>query len=421
MNTRWQRFFAPEMLFLACTGAALFPYLLWYFGEKLPVVDHLELTYIPVLVWGSGLLSLVVGARIARLTVLSGGHFRISQHSVPAVLVLSIIVVAILVQVYYAVQDVYGVLPLVEYLSNASGVDVGIVNDQQQYSGAGQLGFLTACLFATNALFLVGIFEWVTWRRGSRVLLAILFVVTCLAHLVNAKRGGLYSTLIFLLAGLSIYFGDPVAAVSAMLPRSRALVAKTFLGVLMLLLVLAFGYFGSIRTRGRIEASPQEIISYLQYPLINFETQCAAAGFGPGESKLLGPLRYLTLFKYTEATDAFVATVPRTVRDSPNGIYELIHWCWGLPGVIGFSFLLGFISRWLYDRAQRSLTCLLAYCFLANALLMAHTANQVLILAYVPVPILFVFLLKLLVFTDKIGPRSPIATPPDTLLVTVPQ
>ncbi len=399
MNTRWRRLFAPEVIFAASTAAALSPYLLWYLGFKLPIVERLDLTYTPALIWGCGLLSFLAGARLARKKSRSNTIFRLGRENIPVTFLLSFGVAVVLVQVYFVIQDVYGVLPLLDYLSSAGGIDVGIANDRQQYSASGQLGLLTTSLYALNALFLVSILQRVTWGRGSRVVLALAFLPTAFAHLINAKRGGLYSALFYLLIGLGIYFGDPVRALSVLVPlRSRAL-TRSCLIALAIALVFAFGYIASIRTLGRIEASTGEIIAYLQYPLINFEAQCRAAGFGPGDFNLLGPLRFLTPYK-GELAQSFAVTNPRLILDSPSGIYEYIHWCWGIIGVIAYSLVLGFVARWLYDRTLQSLACLLSYCYFAVALAMAHTTNQVLILAYIPVPLVFVWILRLLVSTE---------------------
>jgi oligosaccharide repeat unit polymerase len=399
VNTRWRRLFAPEVIFAASTAAALSPYLLWYLGFKLPIVERLDLTYTPALIWGCGLLSFLAGARLARKKSRSNTIFRLGRENIPVTFLLSFGVAVVLVQVYFVIQDVYGVLPLLDYLSSAGGIDVGIANDRQQYSASGQLGLLTTSLYALNALFLVSILQRVTWGRGSRVVLALAFLPTAFAHLINAKRGGLYSALFYLLIGLGIYFGDPVRALSVLVPlRSRAL-TRSCLIALAIALVFAFGYIASIRTLGRIEASTGEIIAYLQYPLINFEAQCRAAGFGPGDFNLLGPLRFLTPYK-GELAQSFAVTNPRLILDSPSGIYEYIHWCWGIIGVIAYSLVLGFVARWLYDRTLQSLACLLSYCYFAVALAMAHTTNQVLILAYIPVPLVFVWILRLLVSTE---------------------
>jgi oligosaccharide repeat unit polymerase len=217
-----------------------------------------------------------------------------------------------------------------------------------------------------------------------------------------------------LIIGISIYFGEPIEALSALLPRRSRIFTKGALLLLLALLLFAFGYIASIRTRGRVEAGTGEILAYLQYPLMNFEAQCKAAGFGPGEFKLLGPLRYLAPYKSVEVSDTLFVTTPRLVRDSPSGLYEYIHWCWGLPGVFAFSLVLGFISRWLYDRALTSLTCLLSYCYLAVSLTFAHTSNQLLILAYVPVPLIFGCLMNLFISTERIrllrvSPKQPAA------------
>jgi hypothetical protein len=406
MNTLWRRLFAPEVIFGVSAAAALSPYLLWYAGYRPVIVQRFDLTYIPVLVWGCGLLSFLVGARLARKRIEGNTIFRLRQQNVPMALLLSLGVLVVVVQVYFAIRDVYGVLPLLDYLSSNGGIDVWMANDRQQYSASGQLGLLTASLYALNSLFLVAILQRVTWGRGSRVALGLLFLATAFAHLINAKRGGIYSTLLYLLVGLGVYFGDPVRAVSALLPRRSRILTTSCLIALPITLVFAFGYIASIRTRGRVEPGTGEIIAYLQYPLINFEAQCRAAGLGPGDFKLLAPFRFLTPFKYAELTDTFVAVTPRVVLDSPSGLYEHIHWCWGIYGVIAYSLVLGYVSRWLYDRTLQSLTCLLSYCYFAVALALAHTANQFLILAYVPFPLVLVFVLKGVVFTESLRPRA---------------
>ncbi len=402
----WRRVFAPEVIFGFSAAAALFPYVLWRFGYGMPAAEHIELTYIPVVVWACGFVSFLVGARLAPGRLDEETTFRLSQENMPMALLLSFASAIALAQVYLAIQDVYGVLPLLDYLSSSGNFDVVMANDQQQYSGSGQLGMLTASLYALNSIFLVAILQRVTWRRGSRVVLAALFLVVGFAHLINAKRGGLYSTIFYLLVGLSIYFGDPVRGVAALLPGRSRIVTKGVLVAVPVGLIFAFGYIASIRTRGRVEDGTGEILSYLQLPLINFETQCRAAGLGPGDFRLLGPFRFLAPYKYMELDDSFAVTAPRAIRDSPAGMYEEIHWCWGMPGVIGYSLLLGLVSRWLYNRSLRSLTCLLSYCYLAVALALAHTANQVLILAYVPVPLVCTCLLKAVVFTEPVRPAS---------------
>ena len=400
MNTFWRRLFAPEVIFAASAVAALSPYVLWYWGYRLPVVEHLELTYIPAILWGCGLLSFLVGCRLARRTSVNFSPFVLRQKNIPVTLLLCFGVTLVLVQVYLAIEDVYGVFPLMDYLSGAGNLEVGMANDQQQYSASGQLGLLTASLYALNSLFLVFIIKLITQGRGSRIVLVFALLATVCAHLINAKRGGLYSALFYLLVGLSLYYGDPVRALATLVPGRSRIVSKTLLLGLAVALVFAFGYIASIRTRGRVAGGTGQIIAYLEYPLANMEAQCIAAGFGPGEFRILSPFRYLTPYKSGELTEALAVTNPRLVRDSPSGIYEYIHWCWGIPGVICFSMVLGFISRWLYERTLQSLTCLLSYCYFAVALAFAHTVNQFFIHVYIPVPLLFVCALKFLLSTE---------------------
>ncbi len=407
MNTFWRKLFAPEVIFTASAMAALSPYVFWHFGYKPRLGASLEPTYIPALLWSCGLLSFLAGCRLVRKKRGDRIRFRLSQRNIPMTLLLGAGLAAVLIQVYFAVQEVYGAVPLFDYLSTNGGVEVGTANEQQRYSGFGQLGLLTASLYALNALFLLLILQWLTWRRGSRILIALSILAIAFAHLLNAKRQGLYSALFYLLVGLSIYFGDPIRPFSALLHlRGARMVTKLVLFSAGTALIIAFGYIASIRTRGRVEASTEEIVTYLQYPLLNFEAQCVAAGLGPGDYKLWGPLRNLTPYKFGELTDAFSSSTPKLVSSAPAGIYESIHWCWGITGVILYSFGLGLGARWLYDRSLSSLTCLLSYCYSAVALAMAHSNNQVLILSYIPVPLFFVLVLRLTISTERGTLRS---------------
>src|SRR5258708_31518406 len=112
------------------------------------------------------------------------------------------------------------------------------------------MGLLPAPLYVLSAVCLLALLEWVTWRRGSRLFILFAFVASTVAHLINAKRGGIYSALFYLLVGLSIYYGDPVRALAAMVPGRSRILTKASLIVLAITLVFAFGYLASIRTRG---------------------------------------------------------------------------------------------------------------------------------------------------------------------------
>ncbi len=420
-NHRWRHIFAPEIIFCASAAAALSPYLLWTLGAKPPVVQRMNLTYLPALVWGCGLLSFLVGARLAHRFRRPKGSFQLCQRNLPVTFLLYLGIAVVFVQVYFAAIDVYGTVPLLDYLSSDGGADVGTANAQQQYSGFGQLGLFTASLYAINPLLLLAVIQWVTWRRGARILIGVALLLVSFAHLLNAKRQGLYSALFYLLVGLSVYFGDPTRAFSALLPWRRSpILTRLCLASVFAALVFAFGYLASIRTQGRVAASTEEVITYLQYPLVNFEAQCAAAGVGPGEFKLLGPLRNLVPYKYGEVAESFAVTVPRVILSSPSGIYEYIQWCWGITGIVLYSFLLGLIARWLFDRAVASLACLLSYCYVAVALAMAHSNNQTLILSYGPIPLLFVLLVRPLILTERLRQSAGRFTAPQTRRIAVP-
>src|SRR5579872_2834920 len=123
MNTFWRKLFAPEIIFATSAAAALSPYVFWHFGYKPRLAVGLEPTYLPAFLWTCGLLSFLAGCRLVRKKRGDRIRFRLCQHNIPITFLLGAGLVAVLIQVYFAVQDVYGTVPLFDYLSTNGGVE----------------------------------------------------------------------------------------------------------------------------------------------------------------------------------------------------------------------------------------------------------------------------------------------------------
>jgi hypothetical protein len=150
--------------------------------------------------------------------------------------------------------------------------------------------------------------------------------------------------------------------------------------------VYSFGYIALMRNQGEFDRDGlAELTAYQEYPLLNLEAQCRDAGFGPYQFNFFFPFQRLVPYKLMHAIDLTQMDPPvRMEPTAPGGFYEDIQWSLGPIGVIGFSFATGMLGMYFYSRALDSPPHLLIYCQMAYNLLVSHSFNQFLILAYFP-------------------------------------
>jgi oligosaccharide repeat unit polymerase len=151
-------------------------------------------------------------------------------------------------------------------------------------------------------------------------------------------------------------------------------------------IVYSFGYIALIRNQGEFDRDGfAELTAYQEYPLLNLESQCRDAGFGPYQFNFFYPFQRLVPYKLMHLVDLTQLDPPVRVEPSaPAGFYEDIQWSLGPLGVIGFSFVTGMLGTYFYSRALDSPPHLLIYCQMAYNLFVSHSFNEFLILAYFP-------------------------------------
>jgi len=393
------------VLFLLGSLQALLPYLLWWIKGPNPLYAY-SISYVPVIVWSLGYLAFWIGCEcIGSRTQVQGNR---SISIIPKRLNTAVIVALgiCILQLYFYIR-LLGNIPLFAFMGE--GTSIWEVNDLERNSMSGQGGLLVASLFTLNGLILLMIIQRCKQPRSlSLVLLWIAILVEIWGSSFAGRRQGLFITLSFLAVGLSIYYKRPVqAAIRALgLPDSH-LLRTTAVPLLAGLLILTFGIIGSVR----IGESPKEnewycadqLIKYMELPLINMEAQCAEAGVGPYQFQLYGATKWFLPSKYVESIDDEIAPF-KPEPTASGGFYGELHWCFGLVGVVGFALIVGALCRFLYNRSLTSHFCLLAYCQICWTLIAAHTYNHFLRSVFIPVPVL-IFLVISRICTTRLKPQ----------------
>jgi oligosaccharide repeat unit polymerase len=392
----WRQLFRPELLFAVAVLQALGPYLMWANGLGVANAQHdFHLNYIPLLIWFIGYVSFLAGSLLASGRAPSVAQYTLRGSEVRIQWITAAVVVLLILQLLWLVK-LYGTLPLFSYMRQDHQIDITKAVQLQDTFAVGQVGAMYLTLFLLNALLLIQFIINLETGKKAWVLIVISLCVMLVANLSNGKRQGLFRAMVFICCGLSIYSNHLVEAVGKVLPIPRnRFIAGSFMASIVVAFVALTGYIAFARNQGHFQRDTiTEIVAYQEFPLINFEEQCAQAGFGPYHYDLLYSFQRWIPYKLIEATGIAKMEHPmHPIPSSPAGLYEDIQWSLGLPGVIAFSFLIGAAMQWLYQSALKHLVCMLIYCQCAFALLVAHSFNEFLILNYDPAPYVCFYIL----------------------------
>jgi oligosaccharide repeat unit polymerase len=388
----WKIFFKPEILFLIGTLQALSPYIIWSFYGLNKSYSYTT-TYIPVIIWTTGYLSFWFGTKFIKNTELFQSNLlqQVNWNRFNFVLLLTLMLSCICIA-----QSIllYGGIPLAQYASNT--VTVGDINEIQKDATAGQLGFLSSLLFFLNSLILLLIIrDFDSGKKHTLVLFAAAFIEV-FGGLMAGKRQSLLITSLFVLCGLSLRYSNPLEAIMTMINiPSNKLIRFSVLAIMASLFVWMMGSMFALRT-GNINSDysgANEIMTYLEFPLINLESQCEIIGFGFTQNNFFYPFNGLLPYGMTQDFLSSTSSLPRYPEPTAGaGFYGALHWGLGINGTIFFSFISGMISKFFYNRSSHNIFYLLAYCQITWTLISAHTYNHFLTLLFIPVPV-FVLLL----------------------------
>ncbi|MBO1070540.1 MAG: oligosaccharide repeat unit polymerase [Dolichospermum sp. DEX189] len=387
----WRKIFSPELLFLIGTFQALSPYILWAIQGLNPNYQY-ELTYLPIFIWMFGYICFFLGAKIIKNKRLDNHDNSIKIGMTRLKIIITIVLFVVIIQIFQVIR-IYGTLPLYGYATGS--IDVNTVNELQKESGFGILGMFSINLFFLSGLLLALLIKSIEINQGIKWFFLFASTIEILGNLISGKRQGLFIYIVYILCGLSIRFNRPLTTLLKIvkLPSNKILRLITFISGFMLL-VFAVGFISSLRVGIATERSGiDEIMDYLQFPLINLEAQCNEIGLNPYKFNFVYPLISLLPFKLFENFALANSDLPfRPEATIGAGFYGTIHWGLGITGIALYSFLFGLISKYFYQNSFKRLSHLLIYCLISWTLLSAHTYNHFLNLIFLPVPSLLFWL-----------------------------
>lgn len=374
----------PLNLFLIGTLLAQVPYFIWFFYGANQSYSF-AVTYNPLIIWIIGFCGLVLGSTTAFRFIGSigneadssikfiSGELFIDENKVYWLA----FGLAFLIFVVNYIN--YGGIPLLGYLDG--GESVGDVNDRQETALYGVLGATIAALFVVNALFV-----WLLYISFDKkeihivdlVKLLFLFAVLFILNSFAGKRQGIF-ILFFTAFSYFIIKKDASGGKKGWdfwNWRIKDFSGFIIGGVSILVLIFVFSWLSSLRVRREFELweGAGGLVSYLEFPLINFEVQCESQLNGHGGQNPLGPLKSFIPYKTMVAmTEFHQDAAPRAEAGIGAGMWGDLYWYWGISGVAGVSFLIGFFYQWLYRKALQSDVAKLCYAHAAWTLIAANS------------------------------------------------
>lgn len=404
----WRKFVKPENLFFLGTAQALFPYIIWTIEGPNPNYDY-TVTYIPMVLWLTASTCFWMGAKTLNLKnnfiflrekYVVKNIFNIELKYIKYLLHFFIIIV--IIEIFFIIK-LFGTIPIVSFFLNQT--DIYFIHDVQEQSSFGHLGALLITISLINSLLLILIIRKNNEQKKIGFLTTIYFIIILLfANLVTGKRQSLIQSVFYIFVGLSIYYNDPIKPLIKNINffKRHYSVSKiqsgSILIIALLLLLSLFTAVGTVRVRGMEEISFDpfvEYITYISFPLINFEGQANIIGYGPHHLDLWPNLKELLPYRLqTEFEDEYIPRLEPTIGSGFIGGY---HWCGGFLGVAIYCYFWGLLCKYIYIRAFENFFFFLTYCQISWTLFIAHTHNHFFNLLFIPLPVLvflvlFVFL-----------------------------
>jgi oligosaccharide repeat unit polymerase len=137
-----------------------------------------------------------------------------------------------------------------------------------------------------------------------------------------------------------------------------------------------------------------EIISYLSFPLINFEAQFSISGF-VGEFRQISPVvSQLIPYKLLGNASFFVQEAPAPEPTIGSGTVGILHWNLGIFMIPVIYFLYGKIASKWYRSAITNPECRSAYGLMLWSIISSHTYIHIFSLAFFWAPALTILFLN---------------------------
>ena len=387
-----RRIFTPEMLFLIGSVQAVTPYLFWM-GEGSDLNYIFSMSWGPAVIYVVGFLCFWLGASFVNKSQKTTQAPFSYIDRIPAGRLFYANVTLATLLAYQSVQltRVYGTIPLLAFLSG--DLDVNDANDSLESSALGQMALLQITLLLLNAVLTLTVLKRLRQNsfRPFSLDLWIPATLVVIGFTMGGKRQGLFMVAFFTFTAF-VLVGNGLLnrLMSKFLIRGRSMRMMVYV-VAPLCGLVFFQLLGMARSGREATLGLRESLFYLELPLINLEYQYELVGFGPDTFAPQGLLRGLLPRRIQEQLFGDGASFDWPLKLEPtasSGFFGELHWHTGLAGVCLFAVLSGFVSRYCFQHASKSLWALLCYCQIVWTLVSCHSYNHFLNLVFIPLPAL---------------------------------
>jgi oligosaccharide repeat unit polymerase len=380
---------SPTGLFFIGALQSVLPYIHWQFFGKNINYDY-DISYLPFLLTFVGCLAFFIGCIICKVPV--GQSYALVN--IPKVKKILFFLTLILIIQLILLYNLYGGYPIAMYING--NTTVGDINAIQSTSIPGQVGLANITNFAVLGalqLLMIG-----CWQQNRKIPYLWYFLLGLLifSFSFSGKRQGLVQIFEFIYIGFSCITNKPFKIIICLLISK---LRRFYIGIsasIMVMIVIIFSYIESMRNNA-FELSPyNSYISYLEWPLINFEEYFTSTPFYLIKLNIAGLFGGIIPYKLAEKSELMNWTILSSPLLEPSaglGFIGINYYNFGLIGMIFFAFFSGMLAKYFYLKSRGNLFYVLCYSQISWTLLFCHTYNFMLSLSFLWAPIFIYFIL----------------------------
>lgn len=398
------RLFNPSLLFFFGYIQAISPYFFRIFGSSEFDIYGVEPTYLPLYIWTTAFIAFALGVKISG-NIAGIVNYR-SVGNPKGIKKLRLIILllagALIFEIIWSIQ-LYGSIPILSFIT---GYDISMVNERQQDSSYGQLGLLTLSVFTLNGIIALYMSNQVKSKKIFKIILYFSLILIIFASIYQGKRQGLFINICLAAFCSTAITNNPFNGYLKMFDFAPKSNKKTLFYVLIsiFIAIIFIGYISKIRIGDEVDSifmvGFNEVARYLSFPLINFETQVLQSGLGPGSFSLLAVFGSFIPSKSMEQFSDLIPSggIPSAEPTAGSGFIGVISWYLGLPGVVFFCLIFGYICGVLYRKSRLNRLSMLIYGQVVWTLVAAHSYNHFLNLIFIPLPALIFFIIYFILY-----------------------
>jgi oligosaccharide repeat unit polymerase len=380
-SSKFYWFISPQFIFLLPLLQVIFVYIYWLINGKNINYDY-NITYWPLLTWIFGYIFFLMGCNIVK----SKSRFAI-HHPFNISLKWLRYCFAVWFFLFASTVYIYGGLAL--YKIYLGDIDIREVNLIQSTGFFGQFGLFLIFTILCSVIYCLLI---LSEPFQNKVTYKNIFLIAAIVGSLSAgKRQGL-----FILITLMV-----VVHIINLSKTGRRVKLSLFFTIIfgIILAICIFEYIGYLRGAGL------SFVSYLEYPIINFEWQISTFGVsGPNNlfPLISGFIPYKILFDYSateyiiSGEESYAELIFGFRYPEPGigaGFYGPIHLGFGLSGCLLYALIFGIFIGYIYRSAHSSLNFKIIYGLCAWPLVSALSYNLFLISSFFVLPTLCALIL----------------------------